>query len=235
MAPKKKNELKETEKLFVRNKVGVDTDPMVVAQVYERIAKIEVDEEPTKFNVYPDGMIYIPSLEFRAVQTYIKQHHESVLDVGCGRGIHLAYWLTKGFKVAWGCDISPTMVSECQKNGIPCREIDLNRPHLLMPYLPDGFDVVTCLHVLEHVQDPASVVKELFRIAKDLVVIVVPASKSYWSEGHINVWHTPEELVNGLGIEEHWTASLEQLIAKPKDVELGQSCYVLVIYKNLSK
>jgi len=215
--------------------VSQETDDAVLADKYEEWAKHFIADEGLAYEVYPDGKIFVNSYEFRLLQTHIEQSHESILDVGCGRGVQLAYWLTKGFKVAWGCDISPTLVAECQKSGIACRQLDLNKPHLLMPYLPNGFDVVTCLHTLEHLKHPAQVVKELYRIAKELVIITVPVGESYWSESHINTWGNPQELIDGLGVEQHWSCSLEQVISKPKDVEHNYSCYILVIYKKLSE
>lgn len=215
--------------------VTQETDYKVLAEKYEKWAEHYLNDEKLAYEVYPDGMVFMHSYEFRMLQSYVRQEHDSVLDVGCGQGIQLMYWLSKGFSTAWGCDISKLMVDACHERGLPCRQVDLNQPYLMMPYLPDGFDIVTCTHVLEHVQDPAGVVKELYRIAKDLVMIVVPVGESYKSESHIHKWNTPQELVDGLGIEEHWICSLEQVISKPEDVAMGQSCYIVVIYKQLSE
>jgi 2-polyprenyl-3-methyl-5-hydroxy-6-metoxy-1,4-benzoquinol methylase len=223
---------REAEELF--DDVGQETDHKVLAEKYEKHATLVLpNEEP--ISVHPDGMVFHPSYEFRMLQAYVKQHHDSILDVGCGRGLGMAYWMTKGFSTVWGCDVSETMIEECRKLGLPCREVDLNQPHLLLPYLPNGFDIVISTHVLEHVTNPAVVVKELYRVAKELVMIVVPRGRSYWSKGHINLFNSPEDVVNMLGIEEHWLCSLEEVISKPADVQAGYSCYSLVIYKDKSE
>ncbi len=222
----------ESERLF--DEVDQETDWKVLADVYEEHAKIVLPKEGP-IAVQPDGMVFYPSYEFRLLQAYVKQHHDSILDVGCGRGMAMAYWLTKGFSTVWGCDVSETMVESARSLGLPVRQVDLNQPHMSLPYLPNGFDIVTCTHVLEHVTNPAAVVKELYRVAKEIVMIVVPVQKSYWSEGHINVFNNAKELIDMLDLEEHWMCSLEEVISKPNDVKVNYSCYNLVIYKEKSE
>jgi len=43
-----------------------------------------------------------------------------------------------------------------------------------LPFAPRSFDVVTCLEVLEHLDDPAAAVRELARVSRRALVLSVP-------------------------------------------------------------
>jgi ubiquinone/menaquinone biosynthesis C-methylase UbiE len=43
-----------------------------------------------------------------------------------------------------------------------------------LPFSDRSFDVVTCLEVLEHLEDPGSAVRDLARVAKKAIVLSVP-------------------------------------------------------------
>ena len=81
-----------------------------------------------------------------------------LLDVGSGSGAFVHECLNRGVK-AYGCEIS-AYHSAFSQNIYQRRFEDI--------YFPtDFFDVVTCHDVVEHVQDPLSFFKELFRVVKE--------------------------------------------------------------------
>ena len=96
-----------------------------------------------------------------------------VLDVGCGRGYTLR-WLQR-----WGADVSGTQLSE--PAAVRARGL-LGKGRVFVGELADaryparGFDCVMLWHVLEHVPDPVSLLREIARILKPdgLVYIEVP-------------------------------------------------------------
>jgi ubiquinone/menaquinone biosynthesis C-methylase UbiE len=45
---------------------------------------------------------------------------------------------------------------------------------LALPFADRSFDAVLCMEVLEHLQHPADAVRELARVARDVVVLSVP-------------------------------------------------------------
>ena len=85
-----------------------------------------------------------------------------VLDVGCGGGILADSMARKGANVL-GIDLASKALKvaqlhalEAQTEGVEYREISAEG---LAVERPGTFDVVTCMEMLEHVPDPAAVVK----------------------------------------------------------------------------
>jgi SAM-dependent methyltransferase len=81
-----------------------------------------------------------------------------LLDVGCGSA-----WLGAHFKDYTGIDVAPEAVAEARKRGRNVVEGNLDGR---LPF-PDGsFDGVVLKDVLEHVPDPAMLVREVRRVLR---------------------------------------------------------------------
>lgn len=94
-----------------------------------------------------------------------------VLDLGCGRGVMLTRLADQGFEVH-GADIS----EEATRGVDPRAEIRI-APNLAAAGYPDDFfDLVIVWHVLEHLRDPASTLKEIRRILRPggRLIVAVP-------------------------------------------------------------
>jgi 2-polyprenyl-6-hydroxyphenyl methylase/3-demethylubiquinone-9 3-methyltransferase len=92
-----------------------------------------------------------------------------VLDVGCGGGI-LADAMARGGAVVTGIDLAGKALRvaqlhalEAQTAGLQYREISAEA---LAAEQAGSFDVVTCMEMLEHVPDPASVVRACATLVK---------------------------------------------------------------------
>lgn len=91
-----------------------------------------------------------------------------VLDVGCGGGILAESMAARG-AVVTGIDMgeAPLGVARLHQleSGI---EVDYRRATAeeLAATEPGGYDIVTCMELLEHVPDPASVVQACSRLVK---------------------------------------------------------------------
>jgi 2-polyprenyl-6-hydroxyphenyl methylase/3-demethylubiquinone-9 3-methyltransferase len=92
-----------------------------------------------------------------------------VLDVGCGGGILADAMARRGSEVL-GIDLADKALKvaqlhalEASTRGVKYREISVEA---LAAEQPASFDIVTCMEMLEHVPEPASVVKACAELAK---------------------------------------------------------------------
>jgi len=91
-----------------------------------------------------------------------------VLDVGCGGGILAEAMATQGAEVT-GIDLAEKPLKVATLHGIESGSrvtYRLVAAEALAEEMPAAFDVVTCMEMLEHVPDPASVVRACARLAK---------------------------------------------------------------------
>jgi len=91
-----------------------------------------------------------------------------IVDVGCGGGILTEALAEAGGQVL-GIDLAPELIAEARRHAEQQgRNIDYrNLSAEVLATEADGqFDVVTCLEMLEHVPNPASVVEAVARLVK---------------------------------------------------------------------
>jgi len=94
---------------------------------------------------------------------------KQVLDVGCGGGI-LADAMARKCAQVLGIDLATKSLKvaqlhalEAQTEGVRYREVSAEA---LAAEAPASFDVITCMEMLEHVPDPASVVRACSELVK---------------------------------------------------------------------
>lgn len=94
---------------------------------------------------------------------------QRVLDVGCGGGILADAMARKGAEVL-GIDLAGKSLKVAQLHALEAGTSQITyrlvAAEALAAEMPDHFDVVTCMEMLEHVPDPASVVQACARLAK---------------------------------------------------------------------
>jgi len=91
-----------------------------------------------------------------------------VLDVGCGGGL-LAEGLARAGATVTAVDLSPSMIEVARLHALSERlDIDYRvaSAGALAEREAGGFDVVTCMEMLEHVPEPAGVLNELGRLVR---------------------------------------------------------------------
>jgi 2-polyprenyl-6-hydroxyphenyl methylase/3-demethylubiquinone-9 3-methyltransferase len=103
------------------------------------------------------------------IRSHAPLEGREVLDVGCGGGI-LADSMARAGANVLGIDLAgkPLRVAqlhalEAGTRNVSYREVSVEA---LAAERPASFDVVTCMEMLEHVPDPASVVKACANLAK---------------------------------------------------------------------
>lgn len=133
-----------------------------------------------------------------------------VLDVGCGSGAMLAH-LTRAVGAATGVDANPRAVEHAQSRGVgPVSVARVER----LPFSDDAFDLVTCLDVLEHLEDDDRALAELRRVTAPhgLLLVTVPAYPWLWSGHDLAAGHTRRYRGGELGAaaeNEGWRPVLE--------------------------
>jgi len=91
-----------------------------------------------------------------------------VLDVGCGGGILSESMAAKGAEVI-GIDLGEKALKVAQLHSLETGiKVDyrLLSVEALADEMPQSFDVVTCMEMLEHVPDPAAVIEACARLVK---------------------------------------------------------------------
>ncbi|HRN07392.1 MAG TPA: bifunctional 2-polyprenyl-6-hydroxyphenol methylase/3-demethylubiquinol 3-O-methyltransferase UbiG [Ottowia sp.] len=96
-------------------------------------------------------------------------NRQRVLDVGCGGGILADAMARKGADVL-GIDLAEKSLKVAQLHALEAGTSHITyrlvAAEALAAEMPDHFDVVTCMEMLEHVPDPASAVQACARLAK---------------------------------------------------------------------
>ncbi|BCO26381.1 ubiquinone biosynthesis O-methyltransferase [Rhodoferax lithotrophicus] len=94
---------------------------------------------------------------------------KTALDVGCGGGI-LTDSLARSGATATGIDLSTKALRIAQLHAMDAQTSNVNYREISAEAMaleqPAGFDVVTCMEMLEHVPDPASVVQACATLVK---------------------------------------------------------------------
>lgn len=142
---------------------------------------------------------------------------KAVLDVGCGEG----FTLNRFRKANIGKDLIGVDTSQ--------RAIELGRkqfPHLnlkegsayKLPFKDNTFDLVLCLEVLEHLENPEKALEELCRVSKKYCIISVPNEPwfrfaNFIRGKNLKRWGNDIEHIN------HWsTGAFKKFIGKKAKV-----------------
>lgn len=107
-------------------------------------------------------------LRLQFIRQYADLQGKRVVDVGCGGGI-LTEGLAKAGVDALGVDLSEDLLDIADLHGLETgvnasyRKISAEQ---LAEEQPAGFDHVTCMEMLEHVPDPASIIAACATLVK---------------------------------------------------------------------
>lgn len=99
----------------------------------------------------------------------------SLLDIGCGTGMLLQFFLQQGLMVS-GIDPSPYMLD--MASNILGNRADLHRGQAEdLPFDDNAFHYVCMIKTLEYVDDPRKAISEACRVAKDRVYIGITSRR----------------------------------------------------------
>jgi SAM-dependent methyltransferase len=139
----------------------------------------------------------------RNVERMVSGHSvASVLEVGCGTGAVLAEIARRGVGsrhagIDWA---DPSQHADVEASSLDLRSYD----GTTIPFEDGAFDLVFATHVVEHVQDPRTFLRELARVSRSLIYVEIPcemtvrlrraAVQSALDTGHINAY-SPEHFL----------------------------------------
>lgn len=126
------------------------------------------------------------------------QQFKNVLEVGSGDG-SILQWLEK-FEFSrdvYSLEISKSGINEIKSKNLEfLKEVKLFDGYHI-PYSDNQFDLVICAHVLEHVEFPRALIREIQRVSR-FQILEVPIDFSFHvdrkvlhflSYGHINIYY----------------------------------------------
>ena len=108
-------------------------------------------------NAVVEGAIH--ALRYREVELHLSPC-DVLADLGCGREYR---FLKRNYRVArkcWGLDIGAV---DGDEENITIRQADITG---CLPFAADSLDLVTCLAVLEHIENPLPVLSECRRVLR---------------------------------------------------------------------
>jgi len=96
----------------------------------------------------------------------------TALDVGSHDGLACEYLRDKGCRRVEGVELVPELAAQAQARGRTVHAGDMHR----LSHQDGSWDVVTCIHALEHVPDPDVALRELVRVLRPggWLLLVVP-------------------------------------------------------------
>ena len=110
----------------------------------------------------------INPLRLSWIKSFVDLNGKKVLDVGCGGGI-LAESIAQSGAATCGIDLSEKALKVAELHAL---EVGASLSYrcitveALAEEQPEQYDVVTCMEMLEHVPDPASVVRACAKLCK---------------------------------------------------------------------
>jgi SAM-dependent methyltransferase len=120
-----------------------------------------------------------------------------VLDAGCGTGYGSAMIKEAGATEVVAVDNSEAIVEVARQGapeGVVCETADVTS----LPYRNDSFEAVVCFEVIEHVEQPETVLDELTRVlAPDGLLLISSPNRARYVPG--NPHHRHEYLPGELG------------------------------------
>ena len=112
----------------------------------------------------------INPLRLNYINDLAKLANQTVLDVGCGGGILTESMAKLGAKDVLGIDMAElslqTAIAHAQQEKIGNITYRCISVEDLAAQMPHSFDVVTCMEMLEHVPDPASIIRSCSKLVK---------------------------------------------------------------------
>lgn len=119
-----------------------------------------------------------------------------VLDFGCGIGDYLQYR-----KNTIGVDLNGKNIQYCKELGLNAAILENGK----IPLEDNSIDAVIMDNVLEHIEEPTSVLKEIKRVLKanGLLLIGVPGEKGFKSDNDHKIFYDQDKLSDLMRVNDY--------------------------------
>lgn len=125
-------------------------------------------------------------LRWLFMMPFVRFFKGRVLDIGSGIGEFLSC-----YPEAVGLDINADCVNECRKKGLACIQADAAD----LPFEADSFEGVLLNNVLEHLDAPETLFREIGRVLRDngRLALELPGRKGFaYDTTHVRFWDKSE-------------------------------------------
>ena len=156
------------------------------------------------------------SRRFHEVSKVVKEVKGPFIDIGCHAGTFTEQILRKiNSKKVYGVDLSPSAIALASKK-IPHGKFKI-ADGAKLPFKSNFFEAAFCLEMLEHVDNPVEVLKEIKRVLKKggYLVLLVPTD-SYLFRFIWFVWTLYYPVWRHAHVQSFRSDSLEKLLKKLK-------------------
>lgn len=163
------------------------------SEIYRKIDSLAYDR-PTDMNM----------ASVRYLTESIDKSAETLLEVGCGRGFLLNYLTDHTNLKTTGCDLYDSVPSLKKSEYVRASIYQL-------PFADKQFDVVACVHTIEHLRDVPGAIAELKRVAKKQVIIVTPCQRYYFFtlDLHLNFYPIASYLQKEIDIKSNVCTNIQ--------------------------
>ena len=122
---------------------------------------------------------------------HLNKKNARILDLGCGTGLSSIEFLKKGYKVT-GVDIAKGMISEAKK--LPFEKFVCQNIETPLNVSDDSFDAVTLVGVMEFIENPTQLFKEVNKklIQEGVFALTLPKKMSKNSQLNIKSYYKKE-------------------------------------------
>jgi ubiquinone/menaquinone biosynthesis C-methylase UbiE len=161
---------------------------------------------------------FLVSIFFKTIKDNIPVDVKNIIEVGCGAGYStqkLRSFLNHNIDFS-ACDISPELITLARKMNpdVSCKVGSIYK----LPYPDHSFDLVICLEVLEHLEEPEHALLELVRISNKYLIISTP-NEPLWRTLNLLRGKYCRQFGNTPGHINHWSVfNLRKLASKYFDI-----------------
>ena len=139
----------------------------------------------------------------RLMRRYLRNHSFEHLDLGCGSGGMLKHLAAEfSDSTSTGIDGYTESLDHARRNAPDARLLLCDITQIEPTAIGSAFDVITCLDVLEHIEEPEHVLQSVCqKLLRDdgIIIVTVPASNRLWSERDVFLGHYRRYTKQSLG------------------------------------